>query len=1348
MVNLEDGDQIGGWELDRYVLDVGHQPPLDADGFLELLSADAWGLEGSSRPQRAGELAGEVSSFVLLAPARAGKSTVLEALRQLEPDAVEVDLRILDLTGIRRELSAAIANGGPVYLDSLDEAAMHAPAVFRVIERHLTTIEARGVSWRLACRPAAWNEALATALHEKLEGFRELRLLPLHREAAGGIADATGADPDVFLPALSAARLGRLASTPVRLRMAAQQWVATGQLPDDPVEAIRFEVTQLMRELDPGRPQPAVPYDRQLRIARRLGAITALCGRHRFAVGHAAGQGVTTLADLPSSPEPDELGTPVTPEDYQSVVETALFDPAPNATLEFRHHEYAEFLAADYLARRNVGRLTLRTLLGVHEDDVVPGSMAGVAVWLTALDPALTEDLVAANALEFARTGVEVPSDNVRAAIIEALLARAAAGDIDPEWGLDLAALSHPRVTEQLQRFLAEGQELPELVWWVAKLATVGGCVELAEPLLGYTLESRWPDWTRAAGVEAVRTLGNSEHVAELEPLLELGKVEDPNDELLADAIEALYPEHLTTTELLSVLRPRRNDRLVGGYLILLGRLAEIITDEALPAALEWVAEHASDDEGDFGRLPEKLIDRGLRQADSEPVRQALAAAVARMARGDARFDLFRRQTPPWADAGEQRRRLAVAVAEHLNSERDWLDLLDLRLVTPDDTHWLLDELPRLPDRAQPALAACIPHLVNQPTVALAERIITLPPGHPAYATTASLRGTVSLDSEIAKRWRRRRTLEDSRDQPEPISAERLREILLDTLSQAEHDRSQWWKITYWLSPKEGDVTIDGEVLFGHDLTLRPGWALLDDDERERVLATGLDYVARHQPEPANWRGMSSVSDVDALQDWSSVYLLTTLTRHDPQRVQGLDANAWTRLAPAIVGAWNYDNHEDAQLRVQLVKLAPAEVKTHITASALEQLDADAGADKPLVSTWLSWLLLPGMAETLADRILTDRYPLQLAQSVLDLLAEHVPDVAVELCRRLRAREHPHLGSRAAMHLGRLDPTGVVDELLTTSPSDDAVQDAVAHLDITNLEGSQLTSLARLLLDHFPYANDPPPPENGFSPDKAFKTRGIRNRLLGRLAELGETRRLAELAEDRSGQDQHVLRRLLRQARASAAELALAPPTPNQLIELFNRADARLVRSDSDLLEVVVDQLDTLEKQLAVGAYRDLWNFDSDGTNHPGAEDDISDWVQRRLQDRLAGGAIVDREVHVARPGTGGIGTRVDLAATTTTATHAGETARISIEAKLVNHPQLRSALTNQLAQRYLEPTGRRHGIYLVYWIAPEQRPSRWAYSGPIDREEVLESLGRQATDLYPQFDIRVVMLDISRPTN
>jgi len=1321
-------------------LPVDRHAPLDTQGFLDVSRAHAWWAEPGSEPRSVTSLANYPSSFVLLAAGGAGKSTALRWLREREPNAIKIDLCTLDKAGMHGELLDAIAIGAPIYLDALDEAALNERAVFRILEQRLTTEEARHVLWRLACRPAAWNPALAGALRAWLPGFEELKLLPLSRAATGEIAAAVGADPHPFLDALTRASLGRLAASPMRLRAAAGQWVRTGDLPEDQLSGIKFEVRQLLAETDRGRRQPSLPIDRRLRLAGRLAAIAVFSGVSRFAAAADGRPGLLGVAELPSTPEPEEPGTPVTPAAYEEVLSTALCDAAPDAAVSFAHQQYAEYLAASYLVERRIIRPQLTGLLSVHVDGLLPGPMLGVAAWLAGLDPALTETLIGPNALGFAQAGVELPSET-RVVVVDGLLTKAAQGDIDRVWGLDLSAVTHPQLDSQLIRYLDGSPRHPELLWWIAKLAVAGNCRGLTSRLLDVALSENWPSEARRAAVAAVAALGGDSDLRQLEPLLHLDETSDPDDEILAAVIEALFPRLVSTPDLLQALRPQRNPNLVGGYRMLLTRLGDQLSLEDLPVALDWASTHVHGGEDAYEEFIPQLVRRGWAHADAADVLVALARLVAAIVGDPVGSVGAKRMELPW-DGSEQgrQRELAVQVAGYLGSDR-WFGLLYLRLITSDDAVWLLDQLPGLPPGSQEALARCVPALASNPTAYLAGLILEMPETHPAYAFTEGLRGAVRVDSDIAQLWRgaHPRVAQDGPDGAERHEAIYAR--LAAALDDAELVPDHWWRLASTLCEGGSGNTFDvTSCLFTHNLTERPGWLLLGNQQQARVLDLGVRYLSTHQFNPGAWAGHPNVPWREALSDWSGVYLMTTLVRHDPSRLYALDPPVWRKWTPAIVGAWTSGNENDQQLRCDLVDLMPASELPGVLDTALDQLDAaEEHNAQHLPCERLYDHLSPHLEPTLAERLIAGRYSGGLGATLLDLLIKNAPDLALVTCQQLVTGTSdlvPH-GRRG---LAMLAPSAIVDELAAGEGPPDDVGEILEHLALSGLDEAHLASLGRLLLRWFPPADASPAPSGAFGQDLQFEAGRIRGLVFERLAELGQTSYLEDISAESDPSSQGLISWYLRGARTRAADLAFTPIRPEKLLQLLSQADARLVRSSADLLEVTLNQLEQLQSELDKRASRYLWDFGRDESN-PKSEDDISDWVRDQLKTRLGRASMIDREVQVSRR-LQGIGTRIDLTATTPAATQPADTACVIAEAKLVTNGELMTAMRNQLVLRYLVPAGLQYGIYLVYWISPEQRATRRRTYTSKDR--LLRSLNQQAAQVGQRIQIKPFLLDIS----
>ncbi len=1219
-----------------------------------------------------------------------GKTTVLGWLRSREANSREVNLLGLGKSAIRESLHEAVAAGGAAYVDALDQVALAEPTVFDIVEQVLTQENARRVAWRLSCRPSAWSPRLGSALRRL--GFDELRVLPLTRSAAREVVTGDVTDADRFLDAVVRANLGRLSASPMQLGAAARQWQETGRLPESHARSIRFEIVRLLSEANPALLPPDLAADRQYRLAGRLGAPSVFCGVTAFARTTSPVHGAMPVAELPSIPEPDEPGTPIRPADFAVVLNSALFEAAPHATVAFRHQQYAEYLAADYISQRRITRAQLSALLGTV-DGVLPGPLVGVAAWLAALRPDLTQDLVGANALAFARSGVEL-AEPARVTVIEGLLASAAVGDIDPEWGMDLSSLAHPGLDEQLAGHLKEVRH-PAQVWWLSRLAHAGRCAGLVKMVLRLALDPTWQAWARRAAIAAIKALGDDDDRRALKALLRLDEAVDPDDEVLAGAIEALYPGLMSTADLVDVLRPRRNDHLVGSYLVLLGNLTERVPAQDLPTVLAWAAEqsHNRDSERDYGRLIGELIERGWTEANSPAVRDCLAALLAALA-GPPRWGLGAPPNGlPWVEDidVERRRQLAVGVAERLRDET-WDQLLQLGLLTAADADWLVDELPRFPRTAQQALANCVSPLLDQPTAAQADRVLSLPPSHPAYEPTRWWRDPIPVESETADRLRRwnRRGRRDHAEQA--VTETRQAEHLSNALAAAKTDVSAWWRVAYWLAG--GDTP--GEALFSHDLTTRSGWALLSEDEQLLVFDLGWRYLHEHVLQPSQWQGKETITTNNVLPDWSAVYLMTTLVRYHAARIRSLEPAFWETWAPAIVGAWNYDAADDARLRCDLVDLAPAPGRARIIAAALDHLDALAANDRHLTPHPLFDHLCIELAPQVADRIAGKQYRDQLTRSLLDLMTKHSPITAIATCRKLCEDPASSLSALAHQKLAELDPAGMVASLISNDAAPDEIVAVVPRIRFTNLGDADLEALCRLLLDRFPPADDPPMEPAAFGSD-VYETRHVRSRTLQLLGERGQVRSLERLAEGRSAIDRLMIGYYRRAARTRAADLAYAHPQPYELLALLGRADARLVRHSSGLLSVIVEQLHEIQHYVRHGGFRDLWNLIEGHEALPKSEDDISDWICHQLQSRLNNGSVVDREVQVERPKSRGVGTRIDLTATSPTVTHPVGIARVIAEAKLINNRSLHTALPDQLVRQYLQPAALHHGIYLVY---------------------------------------------------
>ena len=177
----------------------------------------------------------------------------------------------------------------------------------------------------------------------------------------------------------------------------------------------------------------------------------------------------------------------------------------------------------------------------------------------------------------------------------------------------------------------------------------------------------------------------------------------------------------------------------------------------------------------------------------------------------------------------------------------------------------------------------------------------------------------------------------------------------------------------------------------------------------------------------------------------------------------------------------------------------------------------------------------------------------------------------------------------------------------------------------------------------------------------------------------------------------------------------LTPDYPSPADVLRAVADPLLlpIRSEAELQRAVVDALDRIQKRIAEDMQRDAAIFwetagkkKEDGLR-PRDENYISDRLATMLRDRLeARGITVNREPESNRYDR----TDILVEAPPDPARGRHEHLAVVVEVKGSWNEGVLTALSEQLAGRYLASSGLQHGIYLVVWFDPKH----WA---PGDRK-------------------------------
>ena len=649
------------------------------------------------------------------------------------------------------------------------------------------------------------------------------------------------------------------------------------------------------------------------------------------------------------------------------------------------------------------------------------------------------------------------------------------------------------------------------------------------------------------------------------------------------------------TAEVLTLLRPARNTDSIGPYSELLSQLSTRIPAGDLPSALSWGADRVQDGEDAFGDLLPRLVRRGWESAASPGVREPLARLTAGLAshpgwpRWPTESDL------PWLGQNPaERRTLAVAVAGYL-APGDAYSLLKLGLLSPVDLGWMLRELPGLPAPARDTIARCVSPLARHPGAAEARPH----PGHGRCPPRLPVHRVAAGATQHRLRVRPGDPGASSRRTPtRPAGAQPGRHErsagLMAALDDAGRDPGCWWLVARWLA---ADDAGNPEAVFSCDLTTRPGWDLLSGPQRQDVLDLGVRYLAVHRPQPSRWAGRNAVPADHADPDWQGVYLLTTLARHDQERLASLGTPVWQAWAPAIVGARSPANDDDARARCRLTDLAPAGARQAIADAAVAHLDAmqeHGGYPTPYqlyahlcpsftprpppggCSTGAITATTPGSCWTCSSSMPREPQPQPAGQSP----SPQAPP----------SRQTPAGGLRRSTRASWSKTSTPATPPQARSPCSPRTSTSAAWT-IPTWPCSAACSCTA------PRSPATRPLRLGVhTPDPGYQVRRQRGIVLATLADHGQAGFFEELAARHDPAGHETITWHLREARSRATDSSYPGLPPRQLLHLLSRTDARLVRHDHDLLEVVIAQLGELQREITeLRHYRFLWDSPGPG---------------------------------------------------------------------------------------------------------------------------------------------------------
>ena len=1281
-----------------------------------------------------------------------------------------------------------------VFLDGLDECRLLMTNVVDLLLEELAECAVDRLSLRIGCRTAEWPKTLEEGMN-RLWGEGSIgvyELAPLRRADVVVAAEANGLGSSAFLGALDEAEAVPLAIKPVTLEFLLESFGETGAFPRRQADLYLDGCRRLCEERNEDRVERRLAgelsADQRLAVAARVAALTVFSGKQAVWTGLERAVRaeddvlVRELAYGAESVGGQEF--PVGEAAIKEVLGTGLFTARGSERLGWAHQTYAEFLAAHYLARRNVGTDQAMSLV-LHPDDeegrLVP-QLHETAAWLASMSEAFFRAVMDTEPQVLLGSDVANTDVEARAYLVAKLLRLYDEGkllDVELVPHNRYRKLEHPDLAGQLEPYIAEPSKGFVVRRVALDIAEACGLRTLQGVASEVALDATQPHFVRKEAAAFVARVGDGPTRGRLKPLA-LGEAgDDPNGDLKGWGLRAAWPEYLSAEELFGSLT-RPNESYLGSYAFFLNNdLPERLRPADLPVALAWVEsqERRGSMSYRLAELMDQIVLRAWEHLYAPGVREAFAsAALARLREHDEivrdRGSIFTASDEPsfherLADDYRKRRGLIEEMLGLLQAEDDEVWLLvgyTTPLLLSQDAAWLIEKLEaETSDQRRTVLAALVRRAFNGWKDEQHELLYLAYQRNPALADEIGrFFDPIELSSEEAEEqrsyhreslsWRKER---EEPPLPDPPLAERILRAL-EGVEAGDVD-TFWQRLDYYLKFEENGHSRSRPTEW--DLTTLPGWDAADAATRDRIVGAAKRYVLEGEPIIDGWLGEDTIWETHpADAGYRAFRLLANLA---PDFVAGMPDEVWERWAPVILDYPITASTEEAEPHQELAAMAYRRAPERVIDTVLFLIDKENEKRGSLsIVPDLKGCLDDQLARALLEKARDERLRPSSLSSLLTALLDHGLDEAREFAESLVASYHG--GSEAE------NPRSVVAAQALVFHSDDvgwsvvwlAMQEdegfARALVDLIadgahhsnrpheRLTESEAADLYIWLMVNYPpsdyymkYRDDGHMTAIGLKQSIAMWRDDIplnlRNR--GTFEACRQIERIMEalpaLRDD--------LRWTLYQAKAEARLKTWTAPDPAEVRELTAVPASRLVRNGDELMEVVIGSLGRLQEKLRgeTPAAPDLWNERDDGSQRPKGEERFSDYVKRHLEEDLDHrGVVVNREVVISRGEGASRGERTDIRVDALARGPRAEEygpVTVIIEAKGNWYRHLYREMEAQLAGRYLRHYRCRHGLYLVGWFnCPQWDPKDPKYRTAMRRDptDALRQLRAKATEL------------------
>lgn len=1380
----------------RFICPINKEYSLGPDGFLvDPISAGEYGKIVQPHLQTIEEIEGDkdIPCLVILGEPGIGKTSVLESmyrfrLGNLPSNSIALkwnlnqfstdDLLVRDIFQSAEilEWKKSKDQNLYLYLDSLDECLLHIDTLKQLLASQIARLDLKRLRLRISCRTGVWPSYLEDELKGSfgLEEILVFTVAPLRRADIVGACEVEKIDEEKFLTEVVKIGASPFAIKPVTLGFLLKTFKENAKLPETQNQIYTLGCKQLCEEYSSSRRgsknASQLSIEIKFQIACRIAYISIFSNRSSIWLGREQDKEVGDL--VPS----DFSGDLITPKGSTKITEamifetldTGLFTSRGKNRLGWAHQTYAEFLASTALNELNLSQSQISSLFFYKDETstkVVP-QLTQTSAFLAALNERFNQKLIQYDPEILLSSDCKLLSDEEKKQALQRIFDLVESGDsvlfTKYELVLKLENLKHGDLENFLKGVIANKDLRSRTRHLAIDLAEHCQYTGLSDFLLEVATDVNENYSIRLNAAKAVEQLIPADDVTKLTRLLKNDDL-DLDDELKGIALNALWPNHISISEITKLLTPVKKEFFFGSYShFAQDSFVQNLTDKDLPEALRWAIQHVSIANRDirFDRTLSHLLVRGVEKIDAPGVLDPYSILIYTMIK--THWPLLRKSDEAPSSQFSFSVPQKIALLDSVLKQVD-ISELDFRftygfgslVLKNSDIAWLIEKVNIEPNNEiKKIIFMLISGIANWNDWKLSEPILQLAHrDHTASDYFKFLKGPVDLESEEAKSAKEvfyaDKKFHESANKNEDWK-KRLIPYLEDSIAKLDKgDTGEIINIFRYMSVGLDNGRYDDYLPFADSEV----WPLLSHETKSKIIGAAKKHLAETVPEIDSYINENKI----VYRVWAGVKSLELLMEVDPNFFTTQNSSFWKKWAPSLFAIRIHLNHESESL-IKLHDIAFLEAPSEISETIKRLVMKEANEQGNVFAT----IKFSSYITSTLRKELLDLVPSQGAKAAISILEELNKFGDPEVDRLTKSFVTNPLptesdkrkdAARAANILLKNGNDDSWDYIWPIFESDREFAKQTIEIGfreddfLPKVSETNLTRMFVLLMEEYP----PQPRENGpvwIGPSE--KAAELRNIIVRGLSERGTKLACDSIAAlvQKYPTLEHLPIRLA-EGRKRMRWVSWKAPSPSELCLLIGDHQKILVNSHDDLVKLIINSISEYQQQLQGQAQKinNLWNTQKNNFR-PKNEDEISDNVKNHLDLLANRGVVVNREVQVKKGLSKGTGQITDIHVNAFTKSSSGQLDYLTviIEVKGCWHKEVLTAVTTQLAHRYLVESPTKHGIYLVAdFLCPSwnQEDSRKQSSEQNNLEKNLPKIKHQADQLRKEgFNISVEILD------